>query len=215
MKGINLFLAACFIVPTIGGAMADVTKNTSRTNNTRAQQTSIGNTVRGVQSVKQRGAAPQTSSSPKGVVSRTTKNTDLTPKQNTSQPTRNISVAKRTTGNSTQTRRGTTTVSRSATRPGTVSRAATTKKTRESVINRNFSNCKSVFFDCMDEFCANKDAQLKRCACSNRQSEFKTTQKSLNNVENGILDFNQRLLKINMDPADAAAINQETEGEAA
>ncbi len=95
-----------------------------------------------------------------------------------------------------------------------LSRVATVQ-TRESVMQRDFGKCKSVFFDCMDEFCANKDAQLKRCACSGRSNEFKSTQKNLDNVEDKLLDFSQRLLKVNMDPADAAVINQESEGERA
>lgn len=65
----------------------------------------------------------------------------------------------------------------------------------------------------MDEFCANKDSQLKRCACSSRVNEFDSTKKRLANVEEKMLDFNQRLLTVNMDKEDAAALNQATEGE--
>ena len=67
----------------------------------------------------------------------------------------------------------------------------------------------------MDEFCANKDSQLKRCACSSRVNEFDSTKKRLANVEEKMLDFNQRLLTVNMDKEDAAALNQATEGETA
>lgn len=80
---------------------------------------------------------------------------------------------------------------------------------------RDFGKCKTVFFDCMDEFCANKDAQLKRCACSTRANEFTATKKSLDDVEDKLLDFSQRLLRVNMDPNDAAVINRATEGETA
>ena len=67
----------------------------------------------------------------------------------------------------------------------------------------------------MDEFCANKDSQLKRCACSSRVNEFDSTKKRLADVEEKMLDFNQRLLTVNMDKEDAAALNQATEGETA
>ena len=67
----------------------------------------------------------------------------------------------------------------------------------------------------MDEFCANKDSQLKRCACSSRVNEFDSTKKRLADVEDKMLDFNQRLLTVNMDKEDAAALNQATEGELA
>ncbi len=67
----------------------------------------------------------------------------------------------------------------------------------------------------MDEFCANKDANLARCACSNRATEFDKTKKSLDNIEEKLLDFNERLLIVNMDAEDVAAMNQATAGELA
>ena len=86
---------------------------------------------------------------------------------------------------------------------------------RDQVLTRNYSKCRTVFNDCMDEFCANKDAQLGRCACSSRVNEFESTKKSLANVEDKLLDFSQRLLTVNLDKEDAMAINQATEGELA
>lgn len=67
----------------------------------------------------------------------------------------------------------------------------------------------------MDEFCANKDSQLRRCACSARVSEFDGIQNQLDQIEDKLLDFNQRLLTVNMDKEDAMAISQATEGEIA
>ena len=98
----------------------------------------------------------------------------------------------------------------------TASRAATTNTvTREDVMSRDYSKCKSVFFECMDEFCANKDAQLKRCACSSRIHEFDSVKKQLEAVDDKMLDFNQRLLTVSMEKEDAAALNVATEGETA
>lgn len=65
----------------------------------------------------------------------------------------------------------------------------------------------------MDEFCATKDANLRRCACSSRYNEFDGMKKQMTRVEDKMLDFNQRLLMVNMDADDAAVINQSTEGE--
>lgn len=96
-----------------------------------------------------------------------------------------------------------------------VARAATTANTVDTVINSNYKKCREVYYNCMDEFCANKDSQLKRCACSSRVNEFDSTKKRLANVEEKMLDFNQRLLTVNMDKEDAAALNQATEGETA
>ena len=67
----------------------------------------------------------------------------------------------------------------------------------------------------MDEFCANKDTQLRRCACSSRLHEFDQAKAQLAKIEDKMLDFNQRLLTVNMDAEDIAAINTATEGELA
>ena len=67
----------------------------------------------------------------------------------------------------------------------------------------------------MDEFCANKDSQLKRCACSSRVNEFDDIKEQLTAAEDKLLDFNQRLLTVNMDKEDAEAIFTPTEGELA
>ena len=94
-------------------------------------------------------------------------------------------------------------------------RAATTVATREDILTRNYSKCKTVFNECMDEFCANKDTQLKRCACSSRINEFDKIKKQLSDIDEKMLDFNQRLLTVSMDKEDAAALNIATEGEKA
>lgn len=79
----------------------------------------------------------------------------------------------------------------------------------------NYSKCKTVYYECMDEFCANKDTNLRRCACSSRIHEFDGIKKQLADAEDKMLDFNQRLLTVSMDKEDAAAINVATEGELA
>lgn len=103
----------------------------------------------------------------------------------------------------------------------TISRAATNffenpnPVTAEEIMSRDYTKCREVYYACMDEFCANKDAQLKRCACSTRANEFDTIKKQLENVEDKLLDFNQRLLTVNMDKEDADALFEATEGEIA
>ena len=77
----------------------------------------------------------------------------------------------------------------------------------------DYSKCKTVYYDCMDEFCANKDANLRRCACSARIHEFDKIKKQLDNAEDKMLDFNQRLLAVGLEKEDAAAINVATDGE--
>ena len=65
----------------------------------------------------------------------------------------------------------------------------------------------------MDEFCANKDTDLRRCACSSRIHEFDKIKQQLDDAEDKMLDFNQRLLLVGLDKEDAAAVNVASEGE--
>ena len=107
-----------------------------------------------------------------------------------------------------------------ATNTQRVSRAALmarsgTELSASDIISRDYKKCREVFYSCMDEFCANKDSQLRRCACSSRINEFDGTKQRLAQVEDKLLDFSQRLLTVNMDAEDAAALNQATEGELA
>lgn len=86
---------------------------------------------------------------------------------------------------------------------------------RERVMSAKYSDCRTVYYDCMDEFCANKDTLLKRCACSSRTNEFNGVKKQLDNAEEKLLDFSERLLAVNLDAEDATAMYQATEGELA
>lgn len=78
-----------------------------------------------------------------------------------------------------------------------------------------YKACRDTYFQCMDEFCANKNAQLKRCACSARIHEFDNIKKNLGAIEDKMLDFSERLLAASMDKEDARAMSRATEGEIA
>ncbi|MDR2413176.1 MAG: hypothetical protein LBD50_03115 [Rickettsiales bacterium] len=94
-----------------------------------------------------------------------------------------------------------------------IARAAGTSASAS--IAKDYKKCREVFYGCMDEFCANKDAQLKRCACSSKVHDFDSIKNKMSNVEDKILTFNERLLTVSMDKEDAAAISLATEGELA
>ncbi|MCQ2562520.1 MAG: InlB B-repeat-containing protein, partial [Alphaproteobacteria bacterium] len=81
--------------------------------------------------------------------------------------------------------------------------------------SKDLTKCKTVYYDCMDEFCANKDSSLRRCACSNKVHDFDKAKKKLEQFEDKMLDFNKQLLTVSMDKEDAAVINIATEGELA
>lgn len=136
-----------------------------------------------------------------------------------------VSTAARTAAGQSSSASHTSATARSATTPSratTTARTATTGNrisrsalTREEVMTNTYTNCRDIYYSCMDEFCANKDTQLKRCACSSRVNEFDSVKKQLSNVEEKMLDFNQRLLTVNMDKEDAEALYKATEGELA
>ncbi len=135
----------------------------------------------------------------------------------TSNPTRAAVSGASRAATRAATRTAATSTARTATRTsvknaGRMSRAAITA---ETVMSRDFSKCRTVYYECMDEFCANKDTQLKRCACSARVNEFDGIKQQLAMVEDKLQDFNQRLLTVNMDAEDAAALGTATEGELA
>ena len=134
-------------------------------------------------------------------------NTKRVTNRTVTQPSTKSSVKSARVATNTAKRTKNATISRNATDTPTV--------TAEQFQSRNFSACKNVFFECMDEFCANKDSTLKRCACSARIHDFDRTQKSLEQVEDKLLDFSERLLTVNLDQEDALAMNTATEGELA
>lgn len=167
---------------------------------------------------KSRGAISQ--SAPKSVVARATSNIQS---RSSDAPSRVSARKNQGTAQSnalrsrtakTSSRNALTTRTATQTRPSMVSRAATTDAAG-AIAGRDFTACKKVFYDCMDEFCANKDAGLKRCACSTRINEFDNIKKQLANAEDKLLDFSQRLLTVSMDKEDALALNTATEGEIA
>lgn len=106
-------------------------------------------------------------------------------------------------------------VSSTARRAATATNISRAAVTADEIMNRDYKKCREVYYDCMDEFCANKDSQLKRCACSSRVNEFDKVKQQLSEIDDKMLDFNQRLLTVNMDKEDAVALFKATEGELA
>ncbi|MDR0803938.1 MAG: hypothetical protein LBO08_02515 [Rickettsiales bacterium] len=100
-----------------------------------------------------------------------------------------------------------------ATRAATARAAETTES--PTTARRDYTKCREAYFQCMDEICANKDANLKRCACSARLHEFDGMKKKMREVEDGLNEFNQKLLAVSMDAEDVNAMMTATEGERA
>ncbi|MDR1826077.1 MAG: hypothetical protein LBQ49_00105 [Rickettsiales bacterium] len=82
-------------------------------------------------------------------------------------------------------------------------------------ISSAYTFCRETYFSCMDEFCANKNAALRRCACSSRMYDFENDKQALELAQSKLTDFQERLLAVNMDKEDAEAMVRATEGELA
>lgn len=109
-----------------------------------------------------------------------------------------------------------TTAARAAASASRISRAAALDADAiAQVTGKDYKKCRTIYYECMDEFCANKDSQLKRCACSARAHDFDSIKKRLTQIEDKMLDFNQRLLTVSMDKEDTDALFTATEGELA
>ena len=188
--------------------------------------------------VRNRGAVQQTTgrtgATNKNIVSRTATTNTVTNRKNatagrtiTSRTATMTPIAPTAGRTATNPVRSAVTPGRSATNniPASIRRArassvstarnATATTDIAAITSRDFKSCRDVFHSCMDEFCANKDATLKRCACSARAGDFDSMKKQLAKVEDKLLDFSQRLLTVNMDKEDAMVLNQATEGELA
>ncbi len=212
---------------------------TQPTTNTRQSGTTTRNRANTSAGTTNRGATQNQKPESKNVSARQTTNvqsrTITSPKETISAPTRSATPQKsqNVTARTGTNTRGTT-ITRSAiapiktsrgapgtvstpirTRSATVARNAIDTEIRDKIMSRNYSQCRDIYYNCMDEFCANKDSQLRRCACSSRTNEFDSTKNSLSTVEDKLLNFSQRLLTVNLDKEDAAAISQATEGELA
>lgn len=221
MKRIKLLLIACFAPLALNAAVSDTPLNTSRaTKRTETTNTNQSNRKKNTQANKTVKNTPARNNNSNNIERART----ITSRNNESATrTRTASVSSRNARTANNVQR--TTVARTATTPTrtatkrtpisavTVSRNASIAQ--NSILSRDYKKCREILYSCMDEFCANKDSQLRRCACSNRINEFKNAKQSLANIEEKLLDFNQRLLTVNMDKEDAAALSQATEGELA
>ena len=225
MKGTKAFLLAVAVplmFSAFDGGAAPVQKresvrrqqSTTTQSNVRKTDTATRNaTLRTNNAVKERVNARNTSTVS---TTRQSRNTVQRPQAQTTQTARTATQPVRQAVQSrasvpSNTRTPSTKITSRATRAGTLARNASTAAA--AVMSRDYSKCRTVFNECMDEFCANKDTQLKRCACSVRHKEFSGTKQNLEKIEEKLLDFSQRLLVVNMDKEDALAINTATEGE--
>ena len=228
MKRIILFFTVCLGLSVFQTTFADdanaVRAASKRTTTTVSSQHTSG---RATSASAKRSSNTQNSSKntrtvvqpQQRIVSRTTTQQTVKPRESTTKTTARTTTTRSVNLRQNESKKnyGKPTTSRTRTPTQTikhVSRATELNNEKITTIKSlNYSKCKTVYYECMDEFCANKDTNLRRCACSSRIHEFDDIKKQLSNAEDKMLNFNQRLLTVNLDKEDAAAINVATEGE--
>ena len=111
---------------------------------------------------------------------------------------------------------------RSATRTTPVpqkitARATTDTKTSvtETKTGAAYEQCKTAYFTCMDQFCTLKSDDYRRCSCNDRVFDLIDLRNTLQDANNQLQTFNENLEVVGMTYAQASAMRQESEGEAA
>ena len=229
MKRIILFFTVCLGLSVFQTTFADdantvraASKRTPTT--TSSQQTSgraVSTNTKRSSGIQNSSRNARTATQPQQrVTARTSTQQTVKPRENTiKSTTARTATARSVNSRQTESKKVSDKTATSRTRTPVqtikhISRATDLNNEKITTIkSMNYSKCKTVYYECMDEFCANKDANLRRCACSARIHEFDDIKKQLTDVEDKMLDFNQRLLTVNLDKEDAAAINVATEGE--
>ena len=201
---------------TTGARGTQTTKTTTQQKNT-ASRTDTTQSGRNRTTTVVKRTPEQTATNSRTVTSRTVVNAPTKKTSTRISERQSIRQSDSSTSRKSGTTRSRTATTRTAIKKSTGARA--TKKTARAattergVLSTNYTHCRDVFYECMDEFCATKDANLRRCACSSRAHDFDNMQSQFSKFEDKMSDFNQRLLMVNMDAEDVAAINTATEGE--
>ena len=83
----------------------------------------------------------------------------------------------------------------------------------ETRTGAEYETCKSAFFTCMDQFCALKNDDYRRCSCSNRVDSLAQSREALIQTGEQITVFTESLDTVGMTAAQATALHTATEGE--
>ena len=106
-------------------------------------------------------------------------------------------------------------VSRTATTQNVTARAATQNQSlvTETRTGAAYETCKSAFFTCMDQFCALKNDDYRRCSCSSRVDALEKQRKVLVDAGEQLTIFTENLDVVGLTAAQATAMRTASEGE--
>ena len=96
----------------------------------------------------------------------------------------------------------------------TTARATTNVTTMsETRTGAAYNQCKSAYFQCMDQFCLLKNDDYRRCSCSNRISNLAAARENLVETNAKLTEFTENLDMVGMTAAQATAIHTASDGE--
>ena len=160
----------------------------------------------------QRGTQKRISTTPITERATTGRTSVLVPVRNTVNRATAQSVTTRATSSNVVNRAATVGATQNVT-----ARAATPKQTlvSETRTGAAYETCKSAFFTCMDQFCALKNDDYRRCSCSKRVSDMEKQRKALTDAGEKLTVFTENLDVVGLTAAQATAMRTASEGESA
>lgn len=207
----------------------------------RGDTTSTQNiTARATTSQSTRTTTARTTSSPNlRNTDKSVQTNSTTTRSASGRPTATTRTAISNTDASKYARTGTTTVTRgnittrATTQPTTITRTATARtapQNTSSIVSRaaidetssaitqtrtgvEYEQCKSAYFNCMDQFCQLKNDDYRRCSCSNRVYDLTEIRNTMQSASDQLTVFTENLDVVGMTAAQASAMKTASEGE--
>ncbi len=102
---------------------------------------------------------------------------------------------------------------RSGVRGATVARAAVGDGINDTRTGAAYNQCKTAYFQCMDQFCQLKNDDYRRCSCNDRVIELANLRKNLTETNEKLTEFTENLDMVGMTAAQAKALHTASDGE--
>ena len=86
-------------------------------------------------------------------------------------------------------------------------------KTTETRTGAEYNQCKTAYFQCMDQFCTLKNDDYRRCSCSSRIYDLIAARNNLTDTSAKLTEFTENLDIVGMTAEQATAIRTASDGE--
>ncbi len=233
MKKILFFVSLYAIFIGFAEAAVRDENATNRQSDTLAQtQSSTSVRTATNKTITSRSVSSRNTGTEQATISRSTTPSQTVQSKRSDPATTNRSATKRaatvlpvsTTSRASQETVSRATTTRTATTPsiaryastGTISRAAidtVADVVSETRTGAEYEQCKSAYFNCMDQFCQLKNDDYRRCSCSNRVFDLDEIRDVMQDANDQLTVFTENLDVVGMTAAQATAMKTASEGE--